>query len=115
MQLPMPYIPYWFETLAPCFSWVVPTIAFSGMWLSRSTHDRSFQLIAERAYYAAMLIVAAASLRTIMTNEGCWLLHMFSIGIMALGATIPHPTVESESNEYAHDYPNTQTDVAWFD
>ena len=85
----MPYIPYWFESFAPCFPWIVPAIALSGLWIAKATDDRCVQRIAERTYFAAMLVVAAATLHTVVENEGCWLLHMASLGIMVLGATFP--------------------------
>ncbi len=83
----MPYNPYWFESFAPCLPWIVPVIAIIGLWVAKATDDCSVQRIAERIYFAAMLLVAAVTLRTVVENEGYWLLHMASIGIMALGAT----------------------------
>jgi len=86
----MPYIPYWFESLTPCFPWVVPCLALASLWLSKSSDNRSVQRFGERIYFGAMLLVAGVALRTILVNEGCWLLHMGSIGFMVLGATFPH-------------------------
>jgi hypothetical protein len=100
----MPYIPYWFELFAPCFSWIVPAIALTGLWVARASNDRRVQCIAERAYFSAMFLVAAATLRTVVTDEGCWLLHMASMGVMVLGATIPKTSV-------AHS--DFESDVAW--
>lgn len=85
----MPYIPYWFEMFAPWFPWFVPGLALAGLWFARASHDRTLQILAERIFFAVMLIVAAATLRTILANDGCWLLHMGSIGMMVLGATLP--------------------------
>ena len=55
----------------------------------------------ERIYFAAMLLVAWAALRTVIANEGCWLIHMSSIGAMVLGATFPssEPIVSEFENE----------------
>jgi len=96
---PMPYIPYWFESFAPCFPWIVPGLALAGLWFARSTHDRTLQILAERVFFAVMLIVAAATLRTVLANDGCWLLHMGSIGIMVLGATIPQADSQPSESE----------------
>jgi hypothetical protein len=85
----MPYIPFWFESFAHGFPWIVPGLALAGLWIARSTSDLALKTLAERVFFAAMLIVAAATLRTVLANEGCWLLHMGSIGVMVLGATIP--------------------------
>jgi len=57
------------------------------------------QRTAERIYFAAMLLVAWVALRTVIANEGCWLLHMASIGAMVLGATFPvseHPSIDHD-------------------
>lgn len=85
----MPYIPYWFESFAHCFPWIVPGLALAGLWFARSTRDQALKTLAERVFFAALLIIGAATLRTVLANEGCWLLHMGSIGVMVLGATIP--------------------------
>ncbi|MEQ1827634.1 MAG: hypothetical protein ABL921_16870 [Pirellula sp.] len=102
----MPYAPYWFESFAPCFAWIVPVTALIGLWVARASHDRRMQQIAERIYFAAMSLVAVATLRTVVTEEGCWLLHMTSMGIMVLGATFPK--TGSSNSEY-------ESDVAWSD
>jgi hypothetical protein len=97
----MPYNPYWFESFAPCLPWIVPAIALIGLWVAKATDDCFVQRIAERIYFAAMLLVAAVTLRTVVENDGCWLLHMVSMGIMALGATSSqanYPSSEVESD-----------------
>jgi len=95
----MPYIPYWFESFGPWFPWIVPAIALSGLWLANSSQNGRFQKVAERVFYAAMLVVAGAALRTVLANEGCWLLHMASMVVMILGATFP----QSENSQSEHD------------
>ena len=95
----MPYMPYWFEAFGPCLPWVVPCLALAGLWTAKSSENRQLQRTAERIYFAAMLLVAWVALRTVIANEGCWLLHMASIGAMVLGATFPvseHPNVEHD-------------------
>jgi hypothetical protein len=112
----MPHAPYWFETLGPCFSWIVPLLATAGLWVARSSLDRRLQNVAERIYIAAMLLVAAGTLRTVLTNEGCWLLHMGSMGIMALGATIPKSNpVHSDWGHPELAQSELDGDVVWMD
>ena len=89
----MPYMPYWFESFAPHLPWVVPGIAIVGLWVAKSSVNNQVQKTSERIYFAAMLIVAWAALRTVMANEGCWLMHMSSIGVMVLGATFPNAEI----------------------
>jgi len=95
----MPYMPYWFESFGPCLPWVVPCLALAGLWTAKSSENRQLQRTAERIYFAAMLLVAWVALRTVIANEGCWLLHMASIGAMVLGATFP----VSENPSLDHD------------
>ncbi len=96
-KLAMPYMPYWFESFGPFLPWVVPCIALAGLWIAKGSASLQLQKTAERIYFAAMLLVAWVALRTIVANEGCWLIHMSSIGAMVLGAT--YPAVEHTSSE----------------
>lgn len=102
----MPYMPYWFESFGPCLPWVVPCLALAGLWMAKCTDNLHIQRNAERIYFAAMMLVAWVALRTILANEGCWLIHMASIGAMVLGATFPaaeHPNAERESEVVFYD------------
>ncbi len=85
----MPYMPYWFESFGFFLPWVVPCIAICGLWVAKSSESVQIQRSGERIYFAAMLLVAWVALRTVLANEGCWLMHMSSIGLMVLGATYP--------------------------
>ncbi len=57
--------------------------------MAKGSESLQIQKTSERVYFAAMLLVAWAALRTVISNEGCWLIHMSSIGLMVLGATYP--------------------------
>ena len=101
----MPYMPYWFESFGPCLPWVVPCIAITGLWFAKSSENMHVHRTAERIFYAAMLLVAWVALRTVLANEGCWLIHMASIGVMVLGATFPagettHSELENDMGPY---------------
>lgn len=96
----MPYMPYWFESFGPFLTWVVPCLALAGLWTAKCSDNLQLQRAAERIYFAAMLLVAWVALRTVIANEGCWLIHMTSIGAMVMGATYPaseYPNAERES------------------
>lgn len=101
----MLYTPYWFESFAPCLSWVVPFLAIVGLGIARTSVDSRVQRLVERTYFAAMFLVAAATLRTVIIDEGCWLLHTVSMGAMVLGAAIP----KSKTSE------DLDSDIAWTD
>jgi len=93
----MPYMPYWFESFALYLPWIVPSLAIAGLWVAKSSENEQIRKASERVYFAAMLLVAWAALRTVIANEGCWLMHMSSIGLMVLGATFP--TTEAVGSE----------------
>jgi len=92
-------MPYWFESLGPFLPWVVPCIAIAGLWIAKSSESLQLQRTAERFFFAAMLLVALVALRTVIANEGCWLIHMASIGAMVLGATFPAREVANSEFE----------------
>ncbi len=93
----MPYVPYWFESFDSLFPWVVPAIAIGGLLAAKGCETKRVRRIAHQAYYAGMLIVAWCTLRTIVADEGCWLLHMSSMGAMMLGSTIRISESEEDS------------------
>ena len=92
-------MPYWFEAFAPCFPWIVPAIALSGLWVAKSIEDKRVQRLGERVFFAALMLVAGATLRTMIANDSCWLLHTASMGVMILGAIFPH----AETSNIEHD------------
>jgi hypothetical protein len=69
--------------------------------MAKCTDNMQLQRATERIYFAAMLLVAWVALRTVIANEGCWLIHMASIGAMVMGATYPateFPNAERETD-----------------
>ncbi len=85
----MPYVPYWFESFATLFPWLVPVLSILGLWVARLCDDTRVRSFAEHAYYCAMMIAAVITLRTILADDHCWLLHTASLCIMVLGAIFP--------------------------
>lgn len=94
----MPYTPYWFESFALAFPWVIPSIALLALWFARCSDDRYFRTIAERSFFAAMIVVAWGTLRTVLANEGCWIVHMVSLAAMIVGSVFPY----SDQNQEQH-------------
>ena len=100
--LAMPYIPYWFESFGPFLPWVAPCISLAGLWIAQCSENLHVRRTAERFYFAAMLLVSWVALRTVLANDGCWIIHMASIGVMVLGAT--YPTSEHAVAEFENDF-----------
>ena len=103
----MPYMPYWFESFGLFLPWVVPCIALAGLWIAKCSENLRLRRTAERFYFAAMLLVAWVALRTVLANDGCWLIHMASIGAMVMGGTYPAagtcPAAELAAAEYENE------------
>jgi hypothetical protein len=90
--------PHWFESFAGSYPWIVPLIAIVSLWLARASNDSYFRRIAEPAFFGALLIVSWGTLRTIIANEGCWIVHTSSMAVMVVGAIFPsHETHGSDA------------------
>lgn len=85
----MSNIPYWFEAFGNAFPWIVPSIALVALWLARSSNDDRFRRNAERVFFGALFVVAWGTLRTVLANEGCWIIHMTSLAVMIVGSIFP--------------------------
>jgi len=94
-----PYVPYWFEAFSQCIPWIVPILALAGLWIARLCEDSRVRSIAEACYFGAMVVAAMFTLRTILADDNCWLLHTSSLGLMILGAIFPHHMLESTAQE----------------
>jgi hypothetical protein len=91
----MPYSPFWFESLGDALPWVIPLLAVASLWLARVSEDPRFQRIAERAYFAALMIVAWGTMRTVLSNDSCWFVHTASMGAMVVGGIFPLRSTDS--------------------
>ncbi|MFO0011342.1 MAG: hypothetical protein ACK553_01235 [Planctomycetota bacterium] len=92
----MPYVPYWFESFAAWVPWLVPILSLLSLWIARLCDDSRVQSNAERIYFIMMVIVAMATLRTMLADEPCWLLHTGSLGAMVVGAIFPQSHLDTD-------------------
>ncbi len=92
----MPYIPYWFESFANWFPWIVPFLAIAALWIARLMDDAHWRNIAERCFFMVLVIAACGTLRTVLENDPCWLMHTGSFGLMVLGAIFPQFQLDGE-------------------
>lgn len=77
------------EALADSFVWLAPIAATLGLIIVRMSRDVAWMRLAETAFYALFLLVAFATLRTMLVDDTPWLLHTGSLGIMTVGAVLP--------------------------
>ncbi len=68
--------------------WIVPVLAFLGLAIAKVCDVPQLQRFGERVFFAALLLVAGATLHTVASNHPCWLMHTSSLAIMTVGAVI---------------------------
>jgi hypothetical protein len=83
------YTPCLFDSISSFFPMAVPLVAIVTLWLARSSENSHWQKFAETTYIAALLVVAWGTLRTILCNDSCWLMHTGSMGVMVVGGIFP--------------------------
>lgn len=52
--------------------------------------------ISQIIYFVALLAVAGLTVRTMLANDGCWLIHTSSLGVLIVSGVMRRP-VESEA------------------
>ena len=90
----------WIEQVADSFVWFIPISAAIGLWMVRWHPSKMARVWAERLFFAALLVVASGTLRTIVVDDPSWLLHTFSLGAMVVGAILPVAPARSEHFEF---------------
>lgn len=68
--------------------WIVPILAFLGLMVAKGCDAPQLQRFGERIFFAALLLVAGATLHTVACNNSYWLIHTSSLAIMTVGAVI---------------------------
>jgi hypothetical protein len=71
------------------FPLTIPIIAVIGLWIARLANNDDMRSHAERLFFVAFVIVAGGTLRTMVADDPCWLIHTTSLGVMIVGAVIP--------------------------
>ena len=54
----------------------------------------------EVGFFAALLMIAAITIRTVLVDDGCWLIHTSSLGVMIVAGVMRKPSVELEPLVY---------------
>lgn len=52
--------------------------------------------LTEILYFAVMLFVAGLTVRTVLNNDCCWLIHTASLGVMIVAGVMRRPADASE-------------------
>ncbi|MCR9296152.1 MAG: hypothetical protein NXI32_25845 [bacterium] len=64
--------------------------------------------VTEGLFFVALLLVAGCTVRTVLINDGCWLVNTASLGCLVVAGVMRRP----EDSAY---YPLVQTEDAWLD
>lgn len=68
--------------------WIVPILALLGLAITKVCDAPQLQRFGERVFFAALLLVAGATLHTVACNNPFWLIHTSSLALMTVGAVI---------------------------
>lgn len=68
--------------------WIVPVLAFVGLAVARMSQSPGVARLGERIFFAALLLVAGATLHTVTCNHPFWLMHTSSLALMTIGAVV---------------------------
>lgn len=83
-------------------AFIVPALAvwaIAALYMQRETVAcTQTQLL----YFATLLVIAVVTLRTITTNDGCWLIHTATLGITIVAGVMRRPASSWQS--YAADF-----------
>ena len=77
------------EALCSWFPYLVPLVALLGLWIARCSSNKQLRALTERCFFALLLVVGGGTLRTMVADDHCWLLHTASFAVMVVGAIVP--------------------------
>ncbi len=81
----------WTSVLVPLLAmWAIATI-----YMHKPNHPG---IAVESLFLFVLLIVSAATLRTVVVNDGCWLVHSTSLSAMILAGVMRRPLDQSSDS-----------------
>lgn len=76
------------ELLADLFPIFVPAMALCGLIAAQTAHIHGVRKIAMSIFYGSLVVVSIGAIRSMVHNEGTWLLHSGSLGLLIVGASV---------------------------
>lgn len=74
----------WSGVLVPMMAlWAIALV-----YTLKAGHDSTAR---HASFFFVMLVVASATLRTVLVNDGCWLVHTASLSTMILAGVLRRP------------------------
>jgi hypothetical protein len=80
------------ETAAMCSALVVPLLAMWAIACLYTLRAASLAWATQLIYFLVLLAVAALTVRTMMANDGCWLIHTSTLGVMIVSGVMRRPS-----------------------
>ncbi len=81
-----------------CSALLVPLLAvwaITCLYVLRSGYSCH---VTQVVYFAALLLIAGITIRTVIADDGCWLIHTTSLGIMIVAGVMRRPAEEGTSS-----------------
>lgn len=82
-------------------SWAGILVPLLAVWaiVGLYTQRHGCQCIATQVLYlSVMLFIAGITVRTVMVDDGCWLIHMASLGVISVAGVMRRP--ESQATKF---------------
>jgi hypothetical protein len=92
------------ECVVGCSGLFVPVLA---LWAVTAlyTMRSGVQCTASQVlYFLALLIMAAMTIRTVIANDGCWLVHTSSLGVTIVAGVMRRPEAASDAYHFQENY-----------
>lgn len=84
-------------SICVCSSWLVPALA---LWAVASLYTQCGEKtcsVTEAGYFLALLVISGITIRTVMTDGNCWLVHTASLCIMVVAGVMRRPVGSSSA------------------
>jgi hypothetical protein len=80
---------------------IVPLLALWAIAALYSLRTGCQCIATQLLFFSVMLLISGITVRTVMSDDGCWLVHTASLGMMVVAGVMRRPEVESP--EFATD------------
>jgi hypothetical protein len=81
-----------FHSLSGCSVWLVPVVAMWGVACLYWGRFGGQAAMAQVVYFTCLFGIAGLTLRTVMANDGCWLIHTSTLGVMIVFGSMLRPS-----------------------
>ncbi|MEZ6074690.1 MAG: hypothetical protein R3C09_17550 [Pirellulaceae bacterium] len=80
------------DTVVGCSSFMVPVMALWAIVALYLQRDDCECITTQLLYFGTLLLIAFITVRTMATNDGCWLIHTATLGITIVAGAMRRPT-----------------------